>query len=81
MSRLSIRQLITEDLGYCCPYYFFRLFRQTATIADRLGVSPSTVRLAKARVDDGQDCCEACPNCLQKKLTLSGKPRAERPSS
>lgn len=76
MSRLTIRQMIVEDLGYCCPFIFFRLYRKTPVIAVRLGVAESTVRAAKARVDDGIDECEKCEGCLRTRLTLKGTPRS-----
>jgi len=78
MSRLSITQLITEDLGYCCPFIFFRLYRRTSVIADRLGVAPSTVRAAKAKVDSGESQCTKCDRCLRTKITLAGTPRTPR---
>ena len=57
--------LITEGLGYCCLWGFFKLYRQTGLIALRLGVTPRTVRLYKARFRDGEFKCEGCANCMK----------------
>ena len=66
MPRLTLIQLITEDLGYCCPYFFFCRYKQTQVIADRLGMSPSTVRAAKAKVRDKKLVCENSSRCLRR---------------
>jgi hypothetical protein len=68
MPRLTIRLMIVEDLGYCCPYFFFSHFRRTPLIAARLGVTPRAVRYARA------DCgtCEGKEGCLRKKITVEG---------
>ena len=71
MTRLTVRSLIVEDLGYCCPYFFFRHYKQTALIAARLGVTERAVRYAKAEAKS-QCVCEGKGNCLGKKITLAG---------
>lgn len=74
--RPSITTLITQGLGYCCPWAFFSIFRQTPIIAARLGVSERSVRRAKAQVDDGEVCCEECAHCMKehiKTVRLMGK--------
>lgn len=48
MSRLTLKSMIEVDLGYCCLYAFFRLYRKTPVIADRLGVTTRAVRKYKA---------------------------------
>ena len=75
MTRPTVKSLITEDLGYCCTWFFFKHFRNTALIADRLGVTTRAVRYAKAEVDDGFEVCKKCPDCLHAKITLEGNPR------
>lgn len=75
MTRPTVRILITQGLGYCCPWFFFQHFRQTGLIAARLGVTERAVRYAKARVDDGEGRCEGCPDCMHKRVTLEGNPR------
>lgn len=61
--RQTIKLLVTEGLGYCCLWAFFRLFpsrRETSLIADRLGVSDRAVRYARNNAGK----CEKCKNCL-----------------
>lgn len=62
--------LVTEGLGYCCPWAFFSIFRKTPEIAARLGVCEMTVRRAKARVDDKIWKCEECGHCMKKQVHL-----------
>lgn len=73
MTRPTIKLLITQDLGYCCEYFFFSCFRQTAVIADRLGVTPRAVKYHKAAVRDGKSTCCGGPNC---KMGSKRKPPA-----
>lgn len=68
--RQTVRHLITEGLGYCCPWMFFRLYRRSSVIADRLGVTVRAVQKAKAAADAGK--CEGCEKCLRTKITVSG---------
>ena len=75
MARLTVRILVTQDLGYCCPYFFFTHFRNTALLAARLGVTDRAVRYAKAAVDDGHSVCEGSASCLRRKITTQGTPR------
>ena len=58
--RILIFSLITEDLGYCCPWRFFLLYPSTSLIAARLGVSSRAVRNARRRVVQGQGRCAKC---------------------
>jgi hypothetical protein len=46
----STSHLITKGLGYCCPGAFFALHppAKNTAVADRLGVSISTVRRLRA---------------------------------
>jgi hypothetical protein len=75
MTRLTVRSLIVEDLGYCCPTFFFQTYRKTALVAARLGVTERAIRYAKAAVDDGQCSCEGRETCMRKKITLEGSLR------
>lgn len=72
MTRPTIRIMVVEDLGYCCPYSFFSLYRQTALIAARLGVTTRAVKYHKQMLRSGQYVCEGKANCLK------GKCRAKR---
>ena len=69
---LTLKHLITdpapEGLGYCCMYAFFRLYRQTAVIALRLGVTERAVRKHKQRYKEKALKCEGCENCMLKAL-------------
>lgn len=56
MTRPTLADYIA-DLGYCCPYGFFRLYpgpKWTQLIADRLGVDVRSVRAVRAQ-------CTICP--------------------
>lgn len=75
MTRPTVRILITQDLGYCCEWFFFTRFKNTALIADRLGVTERAVRYAKARVKCGSDQCQGKPACMDKALTMKLTPR------
>ena len=66
MTRPTIRRMVTEDLQYCCLWFFFTRFRRTRVIADRLGVSPQAVR--KCRAECGE--CQGHAECLDKVVTL-----------
>lgn len=68
--RQTVRHLITEGLNYCCPWFFFRLYRRSSVIADRLGVTVRAVQKAKAEADLGE--CERCGKCMRQKLTVNG---------
>jgi len=75
MSTLTFRQLVCEDLNYCCPYAFFCLYRKTGTITERLGLHVRTVQLHKAKWKQGEHRCENAANCLSKKIRLRTPPR------
>lgn len=66
--RPTVKHLITDGLGYCCEYAFFRLFKQTWKIAARLGISDRAVRYHKRAFKDGEMHCEKCPRCLKGRL-------------
>jgi hypothetical protein len=72
MAKITIVALITEPppsgLGYCCPWVFFRKFKQTALIAARLGVSTRAVRYHKELWRAKCYGCEGRPNCMKGKL-------------
>jgi hypothetical protein len=61
--RPTVRGLITQDLGYCCPWAFFRLFRRSSEIALRLGFAKRTINVHRAQAEG----CEDCAGCLRKK--------------
>ena len=65
MSRLTIKELVTKDLHYCCIWAFFRLYTDPALIAARLGVSDRAVRSARAKAREAG--CQSCPRCLRKR--------------
>ena len=65
--RLTIHSMIVDDLGYCCEAQFFRLYKQTALVAARLGVTTRAVKYHKARVVSGECTCENKANCMKGK--------------
>jgi hypothetical protein len=65
---VTVGTLITDGLGYCCPWVFFRRFRSTAMIALRLGVSTGTVRTWKRAFKAGEFTCTCRENCMKEKL-------------
>lgn len=72
---ITLRELVCKDLGYCCPYAFFCLFKRTGVIAERLGVNAKTVRSHKAKWKAKELNCEEAERCLKKKLSLKPPPR------
>lgn len=68
-----VHRLITQELGYCCPWAFFYAFRRTAMIALRLGVETRSIRKWKARVKAGEVTCEGCPGCMRQAVILHRK--------
>lgn len=64
MPRITIHSLVTKDLGYCCLYAFFRLYRQTGVIATRLGVTDRAIRKHKEAFRAGELRCGKCKTCM-----------------
>lgn len=71
MARITIRLLVTQDLHYCCLWFFLTRFRRTSVVADRLGVSPQAVRQARASCTG----CEGKSNCMDREVTMRLTPR------
>lgn len=59
-------RLIKDGLGYCCLWAFFSMFKRTELIAIRLGVTPRTIRLYRARFRGGEYKCEECQKCMKR---------------
>lgn len=72
-NRAQFRTLVCEGLGYCCPYALFRVSRNSALIAARLGVTHRCVNIHKARFDDKTYVCEENKDCLRSILIRIGK--------
>jgi len=70
MTRPTLKSLITQDLGYCCLWFFFSRFQRTSVIATRLGLHKRTVRAARAQVTNGECECECRANCMKKYLRI-----------
>lgn len=66
----NIRSMIVEDLGYCCPWLFFRGFRKSSLIAARLGVATRSIQVVKASCDNGYEECTNAPTCMKGKLAI-----------
>lgn len=63
-----IKPLITEGLGYCCPYIFLFIYSKhgdNQLIADRLGVDPRTVRRLRGKFYDCEISCEKKEGCMK----------------
>ena len=65
--RPTVISMITQDLGYCCGWFFFSRFRKTGLVAARLGVSPQAIRQNKATCGG----CKHAENCMDRKVTLA----------
>lgn len=66
----TIRSLICEGLGYCCPALFFHLYPSSSLVARRLGVTVRAVNYAKKSAAV-EGCAEGCPGygrCQKLKL-------------
>lgn len=63
--------MVTQDLHYCCLWFFFSRFRKTGTIAARLGVSPQAVRACRSNCGG----CAGTEACMDKRVTLKLTPR------
>ena len=60
-------QLIVNNMGYCCLWAFFSLYRRTALIALRLGITTRTVSSYKARFKAGEFQCKGdCARCMKR---------------
>lgn len=70
---VTIDKLVRSGLGFCCLYAFFRCYKQTGKIADRLGVSDRAVRYKKADFKAGRLRCEHCDNCQLAAIRKSGR--------
>lgn len=58
---------IVEDLGYCCPYAFFgcnqRKSDSKRKLAQKSGLSISTIKFNKRKFNSGEMKCEEKINC------------------
>ena len=63
---------LTESMGYCCPYAFFLAHKgvRTQVIADKLGISKSTVRNWRINMENGEVVCKGIKRCLRDKIRL-----------
>lgn len=57
----TLAYFITINLGYCCEYFFFTRYTNTALIAARLGVNRTAVNRHKRELQP----CEQKPNCMK----------------
>jgi hypothetical protein len=70
MTKISIDQLLTRGLGFCCPYAGLEANRAIpcATLGTRLGVSGRAVRYKYAALAEGEIRCEHNRTCMKEKL-------------
>ena len=64
----TLEYYITRNLGYCCEWFFFQLYKDSALIAAHLGVTRATVKRHKKWAKDEVVKCKSCVNCLKEKL-------------
>jgi hypothetical protein len=76
IARFTVSYLIKHGLGYCCLWFFFRRFKQTALIAARLGVTERVIRLHRAKWKAGEYKCEGCSNCMKARIIAESARRA-----
>ena len=67
-SRPTVKSLIVFGLGYCCEWAFFKTYKRTGRIADRLGVGDRAIRYHKRMFKDGELKCEGCTNCMKDRI-------------
>lgn len=73
-NRSPFERLVCEDgLGYCCPYALFRVTKDAAAIATRLGQGKRNVQLWKAKFKAKEIGCEKRPNCMIIAIRRMGK--------
>jgi hypothetical protein len=75
MARITVRLLVTQDLKYCCLWFFLTRFRRTRLVADRLGLTDQAIRACRSRVRSGEEKCEGRENCMHQKVTMQLRPR------
>lgn len=74
MTRPTVLSMVTQDMGYCCLWFFFSRFRKTGLVAARLGVSPQAIRQNRATCGG----CKQAANCIDKKIALQLTSRKHR---
>jgi Fe-S-cluster-containing dehydrogenase component len=72
-NRSQFEKLVCVGMGYCCPYAFFRVNKRTGAIATRLGQTPRTIRLWKAKFNAGELKCGKLEACMKQQLIDGGK--------
>jgi len=66
----SVQSLITNGLGYCCEYFFWKCFDKVPSelVTLRLGAAKRTIQLHRAAARKGKFSCAQCANCLERKV-------------
>lgn len=60
------KEMITKDLGYCCPWLFLRLYKRDSIVANRLGVTRQRVNQLRQELKRGELKCLNSPRCMKK---------------
>jgi hypothetical protein len=70
MIKLTIRELLTRDLGFCCPWAGLTANRKISSdmLGTRLGVSGRSVRYQWDKVVSGETKCEHRKDCMKQIL-------------
>lgn len=73
--RLSIREMLTRDLGFCCPWAALEANREHSSniLADRLGVSGRAIRYQWDKVVSGETKCEHRSDCMKEKISANAR--------
>lgn len=74
-TRTSIREMLTRDLGFCCPWAALEANREHSSnvLADRLGVSGRAIRYQWDKVVSGETKCERRSTCMKGKLDANAR--------
>ena len=62
------QQLVCDNLGYCCPFFFFAYFPSASLVEARLGISKDTVLEWQRKARTGRIACTGSPKCMSRLL-------------
>jgi len=70
MTKISVDQMLTRGLGFCCPYAGLEANRaiSCATLGTRLGVSGRAIQYKYEALASGEIRCERNRGCMKGKL-------------
>ena len=70
VTKISVDQMLTRSLGFCCPYAGLEANRSISCelLGTRLGVTGRAIRYRYDAVASGDLRCERNHNCMKEKL-------------